>query len=315
MRIAPVLSYNRYSKNKNNNALHTQPVFNASPKASVAKELGTLLPRTKAKKSNPLRIVRKIDKKTGNLLRITKYFNHKITVMYEFNPTSQKAIRKTDFDKNGIRTTLTEFSEDTGKQQKVVNYRNDGKTIDSIVEYPSVGQPNIIITVFQKDGKTIDVISENDAQNGHVIKATKYRKDGKTVFGIKEYNPQLDKLTATKLFYPDGKTLKTVREYDLESQPTELLILRYTDYWPDGRIKSVDDRVENIVHIYEYNEDKTLDCICNTPADKNGLETRTRLTEKGNVTFTGPTLAVDNKNCQTKPRTESSFKPTFVEDD
>lgn len=325
MKIASIQNYNGYL---NNNTNQTQPAFSAkmatailpktvAEKLEIPKGLSLRNYICSTTKGNKMpELAKDFDKTSGRLVRMTQYNNNKICAIYEYNPATEKMIREISFDEKGLKAHITDFDEMTGNIKQVTAFWADSEKIDSITEYNPKNGALLKVSRFQQDGTTLDVVGEYNPQNSELVKEIKYKKDGKRIYGIKNYDPENGKLIATKSFQKDGKTLKTLTEYDLESQPAQLKILRYTDYYPDGRIKSIDDPVENTIHIYEYKKDKTLDCVCNKPFDKKGFETRTRATEQGQITFAGPTLAADNKNFDpSKPRTVSSFKPTFVKDD
>lgn len=328
MRVTPVQNYNRYLNDKSSS--QKQAVFGAKNVLTVSKKL-EIPKKYKSKIRGRLNlrdlictitegnvtpeIKKEFDSKTGKLLKITQYYKNKIAAIYEFNHTTGKMTKEISFNDHGIRSTITEFDEATTNIKKITQYRSNGKTIDTLVEYNTKTMGPEKVTIFQKDGKTIDAVGEYNPTNGYMIKDIKYRKDGTRIYAIKDFSPENGKLLSTNLLYKDGKTVKTHAEYDLESQPAHLKILKYTNYYPDGRIKSIEDPVENLVHFYMYNDDKTLDYILNKPFDNEGFESRTRIIEQGVITFSRPRLAIDNKDFDpTKPRTTSTFKPIFVED-
>ena len=93
-------------------------------------------------------------------------------------------------------------------------YQEDGKTIESILDFdPNTGN-KCKYTSYQKDGKTIKAITDYDPNTGNRIKYTSYQEDGKTIKAITDYDPNTGNRIKYTSYQEDGKTIKEITDYD-----------------------------------------------------------------------------------------------------
>ncbi|MBP5835841.1 DUF2963 domain-containing protein [Candidatus Phytoplasma meliae] len=167
--------------------------------------------------------------------------NDKIDFVIEYNPKTNKPIKKTYYNDDSIFLTIKYDSD--GKVSKIKKRKNNQTTKKQLIKE----------TRYRFDENRVYSIFEYIKGN-QIIQESKYPPND-DIFSVIEYNPKTEKSIKQTYYNKNSITSITEYEYNKNNQ-----LIKETDYNKDGTITSITnyDNNENITKETEYNDDGTI---------------------------------------------------------